>query len=189
MGTNKLQCALVGWRIWPQWVLANAVAGAVALAVTGAMMMAGSLNTAVVVAVFGLVIGAALGIAQWFVLRRWIPQTYLWIFASIGGGAILAVLGFAMSEAVGGPLGGVVIGASLGTMQWLVLRRWVSQAYLYLLASTAGFALALSAGEAVGFTVDGAAGWLVGGTTFGIVAGIITGLALVWLLSKPISDI
>ena len=135
MTTKKLQYALVDWRIWPQWVLANAVAGAVALAVTGAMIRASSLDADLVVVVFGLLIGAA-----------------------------------------------------LGTMQWLVLRRWISRAYLYMLASIGGFALALSAGEAVGFSLGGSAGWLAGGTILGIITGTITGAALVWLLHQPNSD-
>jgi hypothetical protein len=157
------------------------------MTVTGAMIRAGNLDEAVVVAVFGVLIGVALGIAQWLVLRHRIPRAYLWVFASVVGGAVLAAFGFAKGGAVGGPLGGLVIGASLGIAQWLVLRRRVSQAYLYLAASIVGFALALSTGEAVGFAVGGAAGWLVGGIMFGIVAGTITGAALLWLLRQPIS--
>lgn len=187
MTAMKLRYALPGWRIWLQWVLANAVAGAVALSATGAMIRPGSLAAAVVVAVFGAVIGITLGTAQWLVLRRQIPQAYLWVLASIAGGAVLATSGFAIGGAVGGPLGGAVIGAALGIMQWLVLRRQASRAYLYLPANIVGFALALSVGEAVGFTVGGAAGWLVGGIMFGIVAGSITGAALVWLLGQPIA--
>lgn len=186
MTAMKLQYTLLGWRIWLQWATANAVAGAAALAVTGAMIRSGSLDAAVVVAVFGVVIGVALGITQWLVLRHQFPHAYLWALASVVGGAALAVLGFTWGEAVGGPLGGSVIGAALGIMQWLVLRRQASRAYLYLAASIVGFALALSVGEAVGFAVGGTAGWLVGGTLFGIVAGSITGAALVWLLGQPI---
>src|SRR3990172_5523022 len=114
----KHQYAIVGWRFWFQWVLANAVAGAVTLAVTGAMIRAGSLNAAVVVA---------------------------------------------------------VVGAALGIMQWLVLRRQASRAYLYLPANIVAFALALSVGEAVGFAVGGAARWLGGGVLFGVVAGSLNG--------------
>jgi len=184
----KLQSALPGWRIWIQWVLASAVACAVALTVTGAMIRAGSLNAAVVWAVFGLVIGASLGITQWLVLRRQIPQAYMWLLASAVGGAVAGILGFAMGGPAGGPLGGAVIGASLGIPQWLVLRHRVSQAYVWVLASIVGFALGLSAGEAVGFAVGGTVGWPVGGTIHGIVVGAITGAALVWLLRQPVPE-
>ncbi len=188
MASMRIERANVGWRLWLQWVLANAVAGALALSVTGTMIIADSLNNAMVVGVFGMVIGVAFGITQWLVLRPQILQAYLWVLASVVGGVVLAVLGFAMGGAVGGPLGGAVIGGALGIIQWLVLRQRVSRAYLYLPASIVGFALALSVGEAVGFTVGGAAGWLAGGTMFGIAAGIITGAALVFLLRRTISD-
>jgi len=188
MATVRIEQAMVSWRMWRQWLLANAAGGGVTLAVTGAMIRAGRIQTAVVVAVFGLMIGASLGLGQWLVLRHQISQAFLWLLASVIGGTVSGVVGFAMGGAVGGPLGGAMIGASLGIMQWLVLRRRVSRSYLYLLASVIGFALGLSVGEVVGFTVGGPTGWLLGGTMFGIVAGAITGVALVWLLRQPISE-
>ncbi len=95
------------WYFWLLWVIANAVAGAVTLAVTGAFVRAISLNAALVVAVFGIMIGFALGGAQWLVLRCQVPQAYLWVLASVVGGAGLIVFGIAMGEATGGPLGGL----------------------------------------------------------------------------------
>ena len=188
MPTIMTEPTRVGWRIWLGWVLASTAGAAMALTVTGAVVRAGSLNAVVVWAVFGLVIGASLGITQWLVLRRQIPQAYMWLLASAVGGAVAGILGFAMGEAVGGPFGGSVIGASLGIPQWLVLRHRVSQAYVWVLISIVGFALGLSAGEAVGFAVGGAVGWPVGGTIHGIVVGAITGGALVWLLRQPVPE-
>ncbi|MGH2522175.1 MAG: hypothetical protein ACRDH2_06695, partial [Anaerolineales bacterium] len=175
----------VGWRVWLGWMLASIASIALTLTATGAMVRAGSLNAAVVWAVFGSVIGASLGITQWLVLRHHIPQAYMWVVACAVGGAVISILGFAMGGPVGGPLGGAVIGASLGIPQWLVLRHRVSQAYVWVLASIMGFALGLSAGEAVGFATGEAVGWPIGGTIHGIVVGAITGTALVWLLRQP----
>lgn len=188
MATMRIERAKVGWRVWLGWMLACAASAAVALTVTGAMVRAGSLSAAVVWAVFGLVIGASLGITQWLVLRRQIPRPYLWVLASVAGGAVAGVLGFSLGGPVGGPLGGAVIGAALGIMQWLVLRRLVSRAYAWVLASIAGFALGLSAGEAVGFAVGGAVGWPVGGAIHGVVVGAITGAVLVWLFRRPVPE-
>src|SRR3989304_506227 len=98
----KLQYALPGWRLWLQWVLASAVACAVALTVTGAMIRAGSLNAAVVVAVFGAVIGAALGTMQWLVLQRRFSGAYLYLAASIIGFALALSVGEAVGFSVGG---------------------------------------------------------------------------------------
>ena len=188
MATMRIERAKVGWRVWLGWMLACAASAAVALTVTGAMVRAGSPNAAVVWAVFGLVIGASLGITQWLVLRRQIPRAYMWLLASAVGGAVAGILGFAMGGPAGGPVGGSVIGAALGIMQWLVLRRLISRAYVWVLASIVGFALGLSAGEAVGFAIGGAVGWLVGGITMGVVVGAITGAALVWLLQQPVPE-
>ena len=188
MTTMRMEHATVGWRVWLGWMLACAASAAVALTVTGAVVRAGSLNAAVVWAVFGLVIGASLGITQWLVLRRQIPQAYRWVLASAVGGAVIGILGFAMGGPVGGPLGGAMIGASLGIPQWLVLRHRVSQAYVWVLISIVGFALGLSAGEAVGFALSGTVGWPIGGTIHGIVVGAITGAALVWLFRHPVPE-
>jgi uncharacterized integral membrane protein len=169
MATMRFERPQVEWRVWLGWMLACVASVAVTLTVTGAMVRAGSLNAAVVWAVFGSVIGASLGLMQWLVLRRQIPQAYLWVLASA--------------------LGGAVIGAVLGIMQWLVLRRRVSRAYVWVLVSIVSFALGLSAGEAVGFAIGGAVGWLVGGTMLGVVVGATTGTALVWLLRQPVPEI
>ena len=185
MPAMKMERARVGRRVWFWWVFACATGGAVTMGVTGAMIMAGSLSPAVVVAVFGAVIGISYGITQWLVLRHGISQAYMWVLASAMGGAVVGVLGFAMGEQIGGPLGGSVIGASFGVLQWLVLRRQFQRAAVWVLASIVGFALGLSAGEAAGFVVGGAAGWLVGGALQGVVVGAITGAALLWLLRQP----
>ncbi len=130
MATMRIKREKVGWRVWLGWMLASIVSGAVTLTVTGAMVRAGNLSTAIVVAVFGAVIGASLGITQWLVLRPQVSQAYMWVVASAVGGVVVSILGFAMGGAAGGPLGGAVIGAMLGTMQWLILRRLISRAYV-----------------------------------------------------------
>src|SRR3990172_8981609 len=96
-----IELAKVGWRVWLGWMLACAASAAVALTVTGAVVRADSLNAAMVWAVFGLVIGASLGITQWLVLRRQIPQAHMWVLASAMGGIAVGVLGFAIGGAVG----------------------------------------------------------------------------------------
>ena len=184
----QIERANAGWRTWLHWVLASAASGAVTMTVTGALVRAGSTDPAVVVAVFGLLIGVSLGTTQWLVLRRQVPWAYRWVLASALGGMAVGILGLAMGEAVGGPFGGSVIGAGLGIMQWLVLRRLISRAYVWVLASVLGFALGLTAGEATGFAVDGSVGWLVGGSVQGVVVGAITGSALVWLVRQPLSE-
>ena len=80
------------------------------------------------------------------------------------------------------------IGASVGMMQWLVLRRQVSQSGWWILAGTASwlvahptsFALANGLDSAMGRTASMATGFAVGGS----LVGAITGGLLVWLLKR-----
>lgn len=137
----------------------------------------------------GAVIGIAIGIGQWLVLRRDSGyQTAWWALASSVGFAIGKDVGDMLAAAVSGPaavgLDGLVIGASLGVVQWLVLRRHVADPGWWIAAS----AIAWAIGWSVINTVDPeAAGGSIAvtyivGATGAAVAGLITGAALVWLL-------
>ncbi|MCH8876689.1 MAG: hypothetical protein IIA89_07670 [Chloroflexi bacterium] len=222
MNTERAQ---VGWGFWLGWVLASTVGGAVGVAVGGLTLfifvafavdadldvVGKTLLGAVGFAVFGAVIGASLGIAQWLVLRRqvsepassaspwpfswrllwesdlgiaqWLDARVIpllrrtWVLASTVGGTVGVAVGGTVGEVVGGAVGvavaATVIGASLGIAQWLVLRRQVSRAGWWVLASTVGFVATFAVTSAVSFVVGGAMG------------GAITGAVLVWLLRQP----
>jgi hypothetical protein len=73
-------------------------------------------------------------------------------------------------ETAFGAMLGISVGASLGITQWLVLRRQVSWASDWVLASAVG--------GAIGGTVGGAVGALVGETLHGAVLGAFLGLSL-----------
>ncbi len=162
----------VGWGFWLWWVLASAVGFAA--------------------------VGAGVGIAQWFVLRRHVSRAGWWILASavgfIGGYIGVVALVMAVDDAVFESLGDAsslylsfaVVGAGVGIAQWFVLRRHVSRAGWWVLASTVGYTVA-GAGvfRAVG------AGFLGGSTDGGglllslALYGAITGGVMVWLLWDP----
>jgi len=106
---------------------------------------------------------ASIVIGRWLVLRREVSRAGWWTFASIvglvvAGGLVIAVYEIpehggvekAMGD-VGGNMGIAVLfavfGASLGTVQWLFLRRRVSQAGWWVLASAVGFANVLNPGS------------------------------------------
>jgi hypothetical protein len=170
--------------------------------------------TAVAVLAGTIVEGTVVGTAQWSVLRVPLPSIRwrAWAVAT-GAGAFLAwllgmipstVLSLGADSGGAGPapaepskavvLGlalcmGLVLGPVLGFAQWLVLRRFVSHAALWMPAN----ALAWAAGMVVIFAgIDPA---VSGGFDFlsvaivaltlacaGAVVGAIHGLALVWLL-------
>ena len=111
-----------------------------------------------------------------------------WVLASIVGLFVGLILEFAVEEAMGLSVGlrlvpeqytvaFAVLGAPIGIAQWLVLRRQVSRAGWWVLASIVGFA----SGEVVGESV------------FEVIAtfvfyGAITGGVLVWLLRQPVTE-
>ena len=133
----------------------------------------------------GLVIGAAIGLTQGIVVSR---QR----IASVGAWLVISSVGFGLGKFIGeGVTAGVpatvshvltggVIGASIGVVQWLLLRTpGFSRAGWWLVANMAGWAVAWSL---ISLAED-AETWstvmvyIVGGLGAGV-AGILTGIAL-----------
>ena len=183
----------LGWGFWLLWVLASTVGS-----ITGLFVgIVGSDVSEVLEAIppnygeagFWAVVGAGVGIFQWLVLRWRVCRSGWWVLASILGLAVAAVLAMAMGFAGDDPYTPshiarvlVVGGAMAGIMQWFVLRRQVSRAGWWVLASTAGWAVW---GQVALGTIFPLGVAIVGG---GFVLGGITGLALVWLLRQPIPE-
>jgi hypothetical protein len=134
----------------------------------------------------GLIIGAAIGIAQGLVVRRRIAPMGWWVLVSALGFGVGKFLGEAaaggMPAVVGSLLTGAIIGLSVGVAQWLVLRGKVTGAGWWLAANIVGWAIGWSlislVEEAEGMST--AMVYLIGGVG-AAAAGIITGIALVGL--------
>jgi hypothetical protein len=134
----------------------------------------------------GAVIGVCIGSLQAIALRGRVEHTPWWIVASLVGFGLgkLAANAIAASipGALGFALGGVEIGVAVGVAGWLVLRRQVAQAGLWIPAS----ALAWTLGWSIISTVDEVgpgpttSTYLIGAAG-AAVAGFITGVALIWL--------
>ena len=137
----------VGWTVWLWWVLASAGGGAVGFAAADALLdfVSAALQRAIdEVVIFGL-IGAGLGMMQWLVLRNLFSQAGWWIVASTVGGAIVGMGAASLSSEI--ELSLIIAyslgGAILGILQWIVLRRQTSRAWLWILASPLGWAIAV----------------------------------------------
>lgn len=150
--------------------------------------------------------GACVGAAQWILLRRAVATARWWVVASAVGwavGILLFVPGLARLngllafvlvlatavdvenfpfELFDNPFGGAVAGASIGVLQWLLLRREVVAAGWWVLASALGWAVAYLAPWAGPNALRGA-------TTLGLVTGSLTGIVLVWLLRRTAKGI
>ena len=92
----------------------------------------------------GLIVGAVIGVAEWFALRWWV--SWLWILATAAGMAVGLVLGAALVDygIDRGDLAlmGGVTGVGVGVMQALVLARHrIPGAFWWAVANPPGWAL------------------------------------------------
>jgi hypothetical protein len=207
-----------GWSLWFQWVLASVLGYGVGTTVGNALAslipqmtcsqsfadsfidrltnfacIQPSLSLLFIVVLLGL----AGGFMQWLVLRRRIAGAGWWIPASALGFPIALVLADKAMRLVGdfaaAPiLLGVLFGVLSGSLPWLVLRRqnaragwWVPA---HLLGALVGGALGIVAFHSAALIGLYQFTWAAAGAMFGAGLGAITGIALVWLLHKSISE-
>ena len=170
----------------------------------------------------GLAIGGAASILlQWLVLRRQTMWARSWVGASLvglalgvavslGGGVFPRLsIGLARVMTIDILMACTVVGVSLGTLQWLVLRRRFSHASWWVVASILGWVVGIPIGRVAGVTVgfpaamvaSMVAGGAIGGqvgfvvtvvaglAVAGAVVGAVTGRALLWLLRQPLADL
>lgn len=189
-----------GWRLWLQWVLANAAPFLlvyVLIASIGALLghdAQGVLSYIVLV--------LTLVMLQWAVLRQKVEGARWWLLVTLLGiplGAavgipVLAMMDVSGQEVLGALVGITLFGSVLGLMQWLVLRRHVRGAGWWILASAASWLLYVvldistrKAGLLLpGYELFGNLGQIevaMLGYAF-LSYGVITGLLLVWLLAR-----
>lgn len=131
----KTERSQVGIGFWFWWMIAGVTGLGVGLGLLVALIetlasLSSIVSSITVVAVAGAVVGASLGVAQWLVMRRHIPRAGWWVLATVLGMAV----GFALANVNFDPMDiatpGFVVGASLGTTQWLVLRRHIPRGWL-----------------------------------------------------------
>ncbi|MBD2363798.1 protein kinase [Anabaena minutissima FACHB-250] len=187
------QAKPVGWGFWLQWVLANIVGCLVFVwfAFRPSIYIGGFLFSHLFPrgAVDILLSVTFWGGIQWLTLRQLFTCKW-WVLLTVLGGIIGFVVGgimmvtayraWGLTDAISISVGGAVFGASLGVMQWLVLKRQVSRAEWWIIANAVGF---IGIWYSVYFT------WSLAGTVLTTVActffSAITGGTLVWLMRQP----
>ena len=202
------------YRRWVMATTCGELAGFAIPAIVGAAAASADIGEGASMAVLvlaGVGEGTVLGWAQSRMLRRELPElrTGSWIRATAAGAAVAWAIGMLPSTLgrqllalwppllVGlGVVAGVVLVATIGFAQWLVLRRHVDGSGSWVVAN----ALAWVAGLAVVFAAIGiapgdspvliAAFGVLGGLAMGLTVALVTGLFLVRLLdrAKPVSQ-
>ena len=98
-----------------------------------------------------LILTIPFGLAQWLVLRRFIPLTLLWVFTILIGWLLSYLIFAAIPESLWQVVDDeatttltfmfTVVGAAMGLPQWLILRRQFTRAVLWILGSSVGVGL------------------------------------------------
>jgi hypothetical protein len=181
---NAARLSISERNLGATWVAATVVGWAIGFFLCEALKA--FLNTFLV---DGLIVGTFIGIAQGLVVRRGIAPMGWWVFVTIAGFGVGLAAGEALALNLSGPLGrlvtGVIIGAAVGTAQWLVLRRGLAQAAWWIPANIAAWGL----GWTLIRLVDDAATmstmviYLVGAGG-AAVAGLVTAIALISLTRR-----
>ncbi len=151
----------------------------------------------------GLVIGAVLGCVQWLQLRSLLANAQRWILYSSIGLAIgiitslranFLILRWDTVDVNASLIAGVIIGSTLGIIQWLCLRKQLKYAFLWVLGNIFGLGFGMAWGwppfikhpfdsEVVGMILLALLTFMVM-----IIYGSITGILLAWLLNHPLQD-
>jgi hypothetical protein len=216
----------LNWAIWRQWIAANALAEMIGLGASALLWGAfafsfsaeerlGILTSAVIVVVGSTLLeGTAVGVGQWLVLRRPLPQLrwQAWVLATMVGAFVAWSLGMipstmmALGEETSSqpPLEindlvmyslaavmGLVLGPILGLPQWWVLRRHLHYAAWWIPANAVAWALGMVAifvGTSFipesGLTAGVVLIILLSLATAGALVGAVHGWVLIWLLKE-----
>ena len=126
--------------------------------------------------------GVFLPLAQWFIIRKFLPKSHEWLIASVIGVLISAGIGFGIfsltidaSQEIGNVGKATLFGAMIGVAQWAYLRQHTHNAAWWILSSALGWGImSLS----TGMIVDGFLELVM----FGLTPVTFTGVAIVYLL-------
>jgi hypothetical protein len=182
----------VGWGFWIRWAiysLLGLIVGMFGFVTVG--IFAGDAIDSLPEFVFGVVLGAifgsSFGIAQWRVLRRRLRPVAAWIGATVvgivvGGAIIFGLMnGSDPDTSLLTKLGhGLVLGASLGIAQWLVLRTKLDDALLWVGISVVGWVAA----ELVGVALSALVGPPFNLLGLFLVGSVLPGVGMAWLLAR-----
>ncbi len=190
----------VGWNFWLRWVILMTIF--LFLSYTGIDIVLRPIVTrsvtdlvvSEVIIVLGLaVLGAAIGIGQWLLLRRRLRRASTWglaIAATYWVGTslteIAAFTGVALLPSF--VLSFLLLGPICGLLQWIVLRHQVARAGWWVVVQTLGWPMMFAVTSVVAYSAASIGGgsvddylpmsYAIGGAAL----GALTGAVLVWLL-------
>ena len=143
-----------GRSVWLWWAIAGAMGWGLASAMDALLHLSSLPHVYPGDAIPPLgVQGLALGVAQWLIVRRYMPRAGWWAPATIIGVILIAVAPVVAYETqdprsmwLKYESGGLLEGLVLGVAQWLVLRQHVRRAGWWIVASAVGWLIAAFVG-------------------------------------------
>ena len=180
--------------MWLEWTLATAFG--MLLGFLPSIALVNIMNLALARIIVPLFAGFLVGLAQWFVLRKYVNGVSDWILAAGASWAVGYALGLLIINGLTGTgfdayIGYILFGAIVALVQWPILRREIPNVWMWILANvigwTAGFFMSQFALEIFfnGPAIDPIASTSVISGVSGLVAGAITGIALVLIVRQP----
>jgi hypothetical protein len=168
---------------WPAWAaafLGFPIGGA------AAYVLLGPIETVGTAAIAGAVAGAAIGVAQWLVLRRRLPLSVVWVLVT----ACAMALGLGLGHVLLGDdtalqpllLRGLIVGIAIGATQAALLRGVLPTPLVWAVVVTVAWALGWAVTAAAG--IDLPRKWAVFGASGALTFQLVTGLTLAYLLRR-----
>jgi hypothetical protein len=175
----QIQQQHIGWRLWALWTTATITGSVLAFPLGWELELSFSTPSELgILRYLYTTVGIFVGMAQWLVLRLYLPRSGWWPVAT--GAALLTSI------------------MLVGPLQCLVLHRHLRKAGWWALTSTLVWFFAMAIGVRVVLTLPylvSHLGWAwsmmslhaLSGFIAGTLVGALTGLHLVKLLRRPIS--
>lgn len=182
---------LAGWTVASLIGWAAGLAGGMLLTLVAAKLPGLNEDRFVVYAIL-FSVGLATGVAQWLVMAPYLPKPSRWIWVTLSG-YLLAIIVLAGANSVRLiSMAGLwddalligLLGAAIGTPQWLLLRRHYQDAGIWVLASAIGL---LTFVWLTGHPAQSQGEFVISGTLLGTLAAAVPGAALVWLVRRPLA--
>lgn len=177
------------WRLLVGWTLASLVGWAAGLTLggwlTNALSRLGGLNEDRILIHAALIsLGVAIGLAQWPVMRAYLPAAWRWVVATSAGFllTVLLVVVLGSFRLVGmEPILFALMGAAVGLPQAWLLGQHYQGAWLWVAASALSF---LGFLWLVAHPVGSANAMIVTGGALGALGALATGVTLAWLVQR-----
>jgi hypothetical protein len=183
MNPDRLQ---LGRGFWIRWGVASATGLSVGFTAYF-MLVVGLPSEQVFVlktlasAVGGVILGAAVGGAQMFVLRSEFSRTNRWMVANLIGGIIGGILALPVAQVVGEAMGfkmavfagSIVLGLFLGIAQAVILRGSLSGGGWWVLSQAAGIPFGWVLGRGLGKSIYNLVAGGIGEDIARLVANVI----------------